>query len=196
MSKGLDITQLLVDHRNGDKSALDALLPIIYDQLKSIANRELKRLWNGDTINSTALVHEAYIKMVKADALNAQNRAHFYALCSLGMRQIIVNYLEQKTAKKRGNEWEQVSLSDASISSESKVDLVLTIDKALKNLSQIDQKLTTLVEMRFFSGMSVSEVAIATDSSERTVMRNWSKAKAILNEIISVSSAPQDQPLH
>jgi len=161
------------------------LILLIYDQLKNIADRELRRVWNGDTINSTALVHEAYIKLVQADGLNAQNRAHFYAICSLGMRQIIVNYLEKKTAKKRGQGWEQVSFSDASVATESKTDLILTVDKALKCLATVDKKLTTLVEMRFFSGMSVAEVAIATDTSERTVMRNWSKAKALLNEIIS-----------
>lgn len=191
MPTDLDITQLLIMHRGGDKSALDKLLPIIYEQLKKIASRELRKLWNGDTINATALVHEAYIRLIDSDAVNAENRAHFYALCSLGMRQIIVKYLERKTAQKRGGGWEKVSLSDADVGSEPRLETILTVDKALTNLSEIDQELTSLVEMRFFAGMSETEIAVAKDCSERTVRRNWSKAKALMNHFIEAStSAP------
>ena len=194
MSTDPDITQLLLNYRNGDKAALDALLPIIYDQLKKIAARERRNLWNCNTMNSTALVHEAYIKLVKSDALNAENRAHFYALCSLGIRQIVVNYLEQKTAQKRGSGWEKVSLSDASISSESNFETILTVDKVLNKLAAVDQKLASLVEMRFFAGMSEHEIALATDCTERTVRRNWSKAKALLNHFITANAEPQLLP--
>ncbi len=185
MPTELDITQLLINHRNGDKAALDALIPVIYQHLKKIADRQRRRLWNGDTLNSTALVHEAYLKLIQKDALNAQNRVHFYALCSLCIRQIIVNYLEQKTAQKRGHQWEKISLSDACVATEYNIDTILAVDKVLKKLSHIDAKLSNLVQMRFFGGMSESEIALATESTERTVRRNWSKAKALLNNMMS-----------
>lgn len=179
-----NITQMLIDYKNGDKAAFDKLFPVIYDQLRVIANRERQKLWNANTINATALVHEAYVKLVRSDQISAENRAHFFALCSLGMRQIIVNYLEQKTAKKRGGDWEQISLSDASVESGQDVDTVLMVDSALDQLNQLDPKLANLVQMRFFAGMTEDEIALATDCTARTVRRNWSKAKVILGKLI------------
>lgn len=180
----IDITQMLLEHKNGSKEAFDKLFPVVYDQLHKIANRERQKLWNANTINATALVHEAYVKLIRSNQLNAENRAHFFALCALGMRQIIVNYLAQKTAQKRGGDWQKISLSDAQIEGRNNLDMILTVDKALNKLKSIDEKLTDLVQMRFFAGMTEEEIALATQCTERTVRRNWTKAKVLLQKII------------
>lgn len=179
------ITQMIEDYRSGSKSALNELFPVIYQQLRRIASREKRRIWDSDTINATALVHEAYIKLVRSSELDVENRAHFFALCAMGMRQIIVNYLEQKQAKKRGGDWQKVTLSDVSIVDHQNLDTVLAVDRALEQLSRLDKKLADLVEMRFYAGMTEAEIALVQNCTERTVRRNWSKAKALLQRIMS-----------
>lgn len=184
MSDGASITQMVNNLKDGGTEAFNALFPLVYEQLKKIAHREKQKLWNADTINATALVHEVYLKLMRSDELNAENRAHFFALCAVAMRQIIINYIEQKVAKKRGGDWQRVSLSDALVADEHDADTLLTIDKSLTILATFAPDLTSLVEMRFFAGMSESEIALVNGCTERTVRRNWSKAKALLNQIL------------
>jgi RNA polymerase sigma factor (TIGR02999 family) len=184
MSDGASITQMVNNLKAGGTEAFNALFPLVYEQLKKIAHREKQKLWNADTINATALVHEVYLKLMRSEELSAENRAHFFALCAVGMRQIIINYIEQKVAKKRGGDWQRVSLSDALVADEHDADTLLTIDKSLTILSTFAPDLTSLVEMRFFAGMSESEIALVNGCTERTVRRNWSKAKALLNQIL------------
>lgn len=170
--------------KTGGTEAFNALFPLVYEQLKKIAQREKQKLWNANTINATALVHEVYLKLMRSEELSAENRAHFFALCAVAMRQIIINYIEQKVAKKRGGDWERISLSDALVESEQDADTLLIIDKSLTVLSTFAPELTSLVEMRFFAGMSETEIALVNGCTERTVRRNWSKAKALLNQIL------------
>jgi RNA polymerase sigma factor (TIGR02999 family) len=184
MSDSASITQMVNNLKAGGADAFNALFPLVYEQLKKIAHREKQKLWNADTINATALVHEVYMKLIRSEELNAESRAHFFALCAVGMRQIIINYIEQKVAKKRGGDWQRVSLSDALVADEHDADTLLTIDKSLTVLSTFAPDLTSLVEMRFFAGMSESEIALVNGCTERTVRRNWSKAKALLHQIL------------
>lgn len=184
MSDSASITQLVNNLKTGGSEAFNALFPVVYEQLKKIAQREKQKLWNANTINATALVHEVYLKLMRSEELSAENRAHFFALCAVAMRQIIINYIEQKVAKKRGGDWERISLSDALIDAEQDADTLLIIDKSLTVLSTFAPELTSLVEMRFFAGMSEAEIALVNGCTERTVRRNWSKAKALLNQIL------------
>lgn len=187
------ITEMVIGLKSGSQESFNALFPLVYDQLKKIAYREKQKFWNADTFSATALVHEVYLKLMKSEAVNAENRAHFFALCSVAMRQIIINHIEQKVAQKRGGAWQKVTLSEELVADELNADTLLTIDKSLKVLSSFAPELTRLVEMRFFAGMSESEIALASGCTERTVRRNWSKAKAMLNQIIQdtdLSSLP------
>lgn len=190
MSDSLAITQMVTNLGTGDKEAFNTLFPIIYDQLKTIAYREKQKFWNADTLNATALVHEVYLKLMRSDAVSVENRAHFFALCAVGIRQIIINHIEQKVAQKRGGAWQKVSLSEDLVAEEHDADTLLTIDRSLKVLSGFAPELTRLVEMRFFAGMSEGEIALASGCTERTVRRNWSKAKAMLNQIIQDTDLP------
>jgi ECF sigma factor. len=121
---------------------------------------------------------------MRSEEVSAENRAHFFALCAVAMRQIIINHIEQKVAQKRGGAWQKVTLSEDFVADEHNLDTLLTIDKSLRVLSGFAPELTRLVEMRFFAGMSEEEIALASGCTERTVRRNWSKAKAMLNQII------------
>lgn len=193
MSADASNTNLLANLNTGSDAALNTLFPLVYDQLKKIAYREKQKYWNADTINATALVHEVYLKLMRSNQVSAENRAHFFALCAVAMRQIIINYVEQKVAQKRGGAWQKVTLSEEFAANEHDADTLLTIDKSLRVLSGFAPELTALVEMRFFAGMSETEIALASGCTERTVRRNWSKAKAMLNQIIQdtdLSSVP------
>lgn len=184
MSDSQAITQMVANLKTGGREAFDALFPIVYDQLKTIAFREKQKFWNANTLNATALVHEVYLKLIRSEGIDAESRAHFFAICAVGVRQIIMNHIEQKVAQKRGGNWQRVTLNDEVIANGHDTDTLLTIDKSLKVLSSFAPELTCLVEMRFFAGMSEGEIALVNGCTERTVRRNWSKAKAMLNQII------------
>lgn len=190
MTASLEITQLLQsysaeeDAQNRDEF-WNNLLPLVYKQLHVIANQEKRRVWNLDTLSATALVNEAYLKLAHNSELSAENRAHFFAVSSMAMRQILINYLEQKQAKKRGGDWLQVSIDELLVSDRQDLDTLLAISQAVDQLNEIDEKLSSLVEMRFFAGMTETEIALALDCTERTVRRNWTKAKALLKQILT-----------
>ncbi len=184
MSTDSTISDLLIGVKAGSDGAFDTLFPLVYDQLKQIARRQKQKFRNADTINATALVHEVYLKLMRSEEVSAENRAHFFALCAVAMRQIIINHIEQKVAQKRGGAWQKVTLNEELLADEYHMDTLLTVDKSLRVLTTFAPELTRLVEMRFFAGMSEAEVALASGCTERTVRRNWSKAKALLNQII------------
>jgi RNA polymerase sigma factor (TIGR02999 family) len=174
------ITQLLVAWNGGDKAALDQLVPIVYDELRRQASRYLRQERPGHTLQTTALIHEAYLRLVDQNSVQWQNRAQFFGMAGQLMRRILVDHARTKHRAKRGGSAVRVSLSDAtSVTTEASLDLI-EIDEALNRLAKIDEQQAKIVELRFFSGLNVEETAAALNISPATVKRDWSVAKAWL----------------
>ena len=186
MSADRDVTQLIKQFRQGDNSSADELFSIVYKELHQIARQQLKKAWSVDTIQATSLVNEAYLKLLNQNQCDANDRAHFFALSATAMRQIIINYAEQKLARKRGGEWVQTTLAGIEAGGDIDLDNVIFVDKALHSLKAIDKTLCQLVELRFFAGMSETEIAAVMKVTERTVRRNWRKAKVLLTRIMQL----------
>ncbi len=175
-----DVTQLLVAFGEGNREVLDELLPLVYDELRRIAARYLEHERRDHTLQPTALVHEAYLKLVNQHSVDWQNRAQFYGLAANMMRRILVNHAEMKKAGKRGSGGEKVSFDEASVSIEELDFDLLALDEALKNLEKLDTEKTRLVEMKFFGGMTTQEIAAATGKSTATIERDWAFARGWL----------------
>jgi RNA polymerase sigma factor (TIGR02999 family) len=174
-----DVTQLLHALRAGDRRALDELLPRVYGELREIARRQLAREHGARTLEATALVHEAYGKLLGGE-VEWQDRAHFLAVAARAMRQVLVDAARERQAAKRGGGWERVSFSGVEPGLEMPVEELLALDAALDRLDALDPRLRQVVELRFFAGMSSAETAGALDVTERTVQRDWIKARAWL----------------
>lgn len=175
-----DITQLLYDQATLNDEANSQLYNAVYDELHSIAHRQLRSSWGVETINTTGLVSEVYIKLANSKLNQAQNRNHFFAIAATAMRQIIINYAEQKNSMKRGKDWKPLSDSNFEPSVQLELDTLILINEALSKLSNIDKGLTQLVELKFFAGLTEEEIAKVYGVSSRTIRRNWTKAKLIL----------------
>lgn len=176
------ITRLLHAHVNGDREARDKLIPLIYDELRLRAHRRLRGERAGHTLNTTALVHEAWLKLEQFDRLNWQNRSHFLAIASQVMRNILVDYAVKRKAEKRGGGLNPVTLGDADAVAEIKLDELLTVHQALEQLAAVDERKARVVECRFFGGLTIKETSEALDISVRTVNREWSVASAWLKK--------------
>src|SRR6266481_6325410 len=175
-----DVTQLLVDWRNGDKQALDRLMPLVYDELRRIASRYMKREREGHTLQTTALVNEAYLRMVGQDDVDWQNRAHFFGVAASVMRHLLVDHARARGRVRRGADPQQVSLDEAAVVSNQKGEELLALDEALTRLASIDSRKVKIVELRYLSGLTAEETAEVLGVSEITVKREWLKAKAWL----------------
>lgn len=174
------VTQLLADHQNGNKDAADKLFQLVYDELRVMAKRELNYRSPGKTINTTGLVHEAYLKMFDRNEAGWNDRVHFFSVTARAMRQILVDYARRVSAEKRGGNAVHTELNASQISgSDTPVD-ILELDDAMKQLAELNPRLSQIVECRFFGGMSIEETAALLDVSSRTVDREWLKAKAFL----------------
>lgn len=180
-----NVTQLLLKWGNGNKEVLDELLPIVYDELRRQAARYLRRERVGHTLQTTALIHEAYIRLVDQRNVRWQNRAHFFGIASQLMRRILVDHARSKKRAKRGGSDIRVSLADAILVTKSKDLDVVALDEALERLAVIDEQQARIVELRFFSGLTVEETAEVLSISPATVKRDWSMAKAWLHREIS-----------
>jgi RNA polymerase sigma factor (TIGR02999 family) len=178
-----ETTRLLVELREGDRSALDRLVPRLYDELHRIAHRELARR-GGGVLRTTGLVHEAYLKLVDGKQVDAEDRAHFLALAATAMRHIVVDQARRLHARKRGGGLRRVPLDDDVASSDEHLEEIIEIDDALKRLEHLDDRLRTVVECRVFAGMTVAETAAAMGTSPRSVDRTWRRAKAWLHREI------------
>lgn len=181
-----DVTRLLEAVRAGDRESLDEVFALIYDELKEIAGRQRRR-WRGNhTLDTTSLVHEAYVRLVGQAELAAENRAHFSALAARAMRHILVDYARQRDARKRGGGLERMPLEaldgpEAGLKiSEDGSGLLLELDAALDRLEQVDERSARVVEQRFFGGLTIEETAAALGISARTVKRDWAVAQAWL----------------
>jgi RNA polymerase sigma factor (TIGR02999 family) len=175
-----DITQLLVDWSQGDRTALDQLMPLVYEELRRLAHQHLRRERPGHTLSTTALVHETYLRLIDQRQVDWQNRAQFFALAAQLMRRILVNYARDHRTQKRGGSEQKLSLDeDLPLSATRGVDLV-ALDDALTSLAARDAQKSRIVELRFFGGLTVEETAAVIGVSPRTVKREWRLAKAWL----------------
>jgi len=181
------VTQLLVDWRNGDQAAFDQLMPLVYDELRKIAKRYMGRERDGHTLQTTALVNEAYLRLIDQQHVTWQNRAHFFAISAQIMRHLLVDHARARQYAKRGGGAVQVSLAeDAASTPEQSIDL-LALDQALTRLAKFDERKSKIVELRFFGGLSAEETAEALGVSEITIKREWLKAKAWLYRELGTS---------
>jgi RNA polymerase sigma-70 factor, ECF subfamily len=175
-----DVTQLLAAWRDGDQQALDRLMPLVYNELRRLAHRYMKRQKDGQTLQTTAVVHEAYLRLAGRDEVNWQNRAHFFAVCAQVMRNLLVDRARARSAEKRGGGTNQVALDESDLMAPGQLDEVLELNEALDKLSQIDPRKSKIIEMRYFGGMSVEETAAVLELSPITIKREWLKARAWL----------------
>ena len=175
-----DVTELLLSWRQGDAAALDRLLPVVYDELRRVARRRLRGESPGHALQSTALVHEVYLRLVDLDRITLKNRTHFFALAATLMRQILVDHARRQHADKRGGRATMVSLDGVSPAALPPSVDVLALDQALGALSVIDDRQCRVVELRFFAGLNIDETAEALGVSPTTVEREWALAKAWL----------------
>ena len=180
-----DITQLLIAARDGDRAIMDQLFPLVYDELRGMAHGRLRRRTPGQTLDTTALVHEAYLKLVDQTRAQWNDRGHFLAVASVAMRHILVDYARRRTARKRGGPERDVTLDDIQPGVMARAEEILALDEALTALAELSERLAKLVELRFFGGLSVAETAQVLDVSERTVKRDWRKARAFLYRTLS-----------
>jgi len=181
------VTQLLLSWRQGDAAALDRLIPLVYDELRRVARRRLRRESPGHGLQATALVHEVYLRLVDVDRVALTNRAHFFGVAASLMRQILIDYARRQRADKRGGGVTALSLDEVSPAAwTSSVD-VLALDEALEALSALDARQCRVVELRFFAGLKIDEAATALGISPATVEREWALAKAWLFRRLSPS---------
>jgi len=185
MSPPDELSQLLVAWSEGDRAALDQLFPIVYGELRKIAHRQLQHERTAHTLSTTALVHEAYLKLARLDHLKWQNRAQFFAIAARAMRRILVDYALARRAIKRGGAEVPLSLDDVVVMVESRADELVALDQALLRLEEIDPRSTRVVECRVFAGMTTEETAEALGIAPATVKRDWALARAWLNRELS-----------
>lgn len=177
-----EITRLLQAHHEGDRAAFDALVPLVYERLRRIARGQIRRGGGGRTLDTSALVHEAYVQLVEETGVEWQNRSHFYAICARAMRRILVDYSRRRRARKRGGGVPDLALDPETLSVEEQAELVLAVDRALDGLAAFDERLGRVVECKFFAGMTEEETALALDLSVRTVQRDWQRSRAWLRK--------------
>ncbi len=188
-----EITQLLVAWSNGDEQALTSLMPMVYEELRRLASRHLGRERAGHTLQTTALVHEAYLRLIDQKEVQWQNRAHFFAIAAQMMRRILVDYARARRFDKRGGGARQVSLDEALMVSDERAADVVALDEALRSLAEFDERKSKMVELRFFGGLSIEETAEVLGVSPGTVMRDWTLAKAWLQREISKGGRNADR---
>ena len=181
MSSPPDITALLIDWSNGDKAALDRLFPLVERELHRLAHSYMRKENPDHTLQTSALVNEAYLKLVDQRNTRWQNRAHFFAIAAQIMRRILINYARDRNRLKRGGNAIEVSLSDVAVVSAEKSEELIALDEALQKLKAVDERKEQVVELRYFGGLSVAETAEILGVSSITINRDWKLAKAWLS---------------
>jgi len=184
MDGDADITTQLLAWRAGEASARENLFPLVYDELRRIAHRQMAGERAGHTLDTTALVHEAYLKLVDQTRADWTDRTHFYAVAANAMRRILVDYARRYRTDKRGGAPVRVSLTDGMLVAEQRADTLLAVDDALTELARIDERLSRVVECRFFAGLTEQETAEVLGVTARTVRRDWTKAKGWLHRTL------------
>ena len=187
-----NVTELLLAWSNGDPSALEQLVPIVYQELRRLARHYMRQERPGHTLEATALVNEAYLRLIDLNRMQWQDRAHFFSVAAQTMRRILVEFARRRHRHKRGGQDQQVALDEAAqVSQDPKTDLV-ALNEALCALAAVDARMSQVVELRFFGGLSIEETAEVLRVSPETVMRDWRTAKVwLLRELSRSKSAPK-----
>lgn len=180
-----DTADLLAAARGGDRAAYDQVFARVYHELRRVASRQAARFGRNSTLSTTALVHEAYLRLAGDRVVPVNDRVHFFALAARAMRQILINHARHGGRKKRGGDYVRVDLEPAALDAlaappQARADDLLALDRALERLDKIDSGLAQLVEWRFFAGLTLEEIAALTGVSERTLKRDWQIARALL----------------
>lgn len=182
-----NFTQLLIAFSKGDKNALNRLIPEIYDALHKMASRCMQHQYSRNTMNTTGLVHEAYLKLVDQQSVDWHSRAHFFNVAGQVMRQILVDHARKRQAVKRGGDIIKLSIDKVAVVAEERSDEWLAVDEALKKLSTIDQRQSKIVELRYFVGLTIDETSRLMSISPATVKREWIMARAWLIRELKLS---------
>ena len=175
-----DITHLLSDWSNGNQAALEQLLPLVYDELHRLAAKYMSRERAGHTLQTTALVNEAYLRLADQKSARWKDRAHFFAVASKVMRQILIDHARTHARAKRGGGGTRISLDEVAVISKERAADLLELDEALRKLAEMDQRKSEVVELRFFGGLTIEEAAEVLKVTPKTVTRDWSMARAWL----------------
>ena len=183
-----EVTGLLRAWSDGDESARERLMPLVYDELRRLAHQHMRREKPGHMLQTTALVHEAYLRLIDQSQVHFENRAHFFAIAARLMRQILVDDARRRKSAKRGGGMVPQALDDASNLAQEEAANVLALDEALTLLAMKDRRQSEIVELRFFGGLSIEETAEVLNVSPGTVMRDWTFARAWLNDEMSARS--------
>jgi RNA polymerase sigma-70 factor, ECF subfamily len=181
MSNQENITHLLIELSNGKRSTLDALLPLVYDEMKRMAAGYLRRERADHTLQPTALVHEAYLRLVDQTRVNWQNRAHFFGVAAQIMRRLLVDHARKHNAEKRGQDFQKLSLDENIDRAVERSSELIALDDALKALAEFDEQKARMVELRYFGGLSIEETADVMGVTPTTIKRHWRFAKAWLH---------------
>jgi len=179
-----NITELIIAWGNGDKAAVDQLIPVIYDELHRLAARYMRHEKTGHTLQTTALVNEAYCKLVDQKNVQWQNRAHFFGIAAQAMRRILVDHARGRLRMKRGGAAQKISLDESAFIPQPEVEQLISLDDALSRLAEFDPQKSRIVEMKFFGGLSMEEISEVEKVSKSTIEREWRKAKAWLHHAI------------
>lgn len=190
-----EVTQLLADWGKGDRSALDKLFPLVQSELRRIAQRQMSQERPGHTLQATALVNEAYLKLAGQQGFDWQNRAHFFAVCAQVMRHILIDHARAHARDKRGGGAIQVSLNEALVVAEDQAAHFIALDEALRVLEHLDPQKGKIVELRYFGGLSIEEAAEVMNVSPRTVRREWQRARAWLYRMMTEGIEDETRPL-
>lgn len=182
---GSEVTSVLLELSQGDREAMDRLLPLVYDELRALAAGQLRRERTDHTLTPTALVHEAYLKLVQLENIDWKGRAHFFGACAQSMRRILISYARMKKADKRGAGSEHVPIQNVVLAAQARPADIVALDDALTRLERLSERQARIVECRFFAGMSVEETGEALGVSPATVKRDWTTARAFLNRELS-----------
>jgi RNA polymerase sigma factor (TIGR02999 family) len=178
------VTQLLINMRNGDKAALDQLMPLVYEELRQVARRFMGKERRDHTLQTSALINEVYLRLVDQTSANWQNRAHFFAVAAQVMRHILIDHARNQKYQKRGGGAQKVPLDDAVVFSKERVEELVELDDALTSLWALDPRKSQIVELRFFGGLSIEETAEVMGMSPTTVQREWRATKSWLRRFI------------
>lgn len=181
VEKREDITVLLHELSEGNRGVVDALMPLVYDELHAMAERQMRGERANHTLNSTALVHEAYMKLVDQTRVTWQNRAHFFAIAAQSMRRILINYAQARRAQKRGGGQILATFDEEQVVRETRAEELIALDEALERLKELNERQCKVVEFRFFAGLTQEEIAEVLDVSVPTVRRDWRLARAWLS---------------
>ena len=180
-----EVTELLIKWSKGDKAALDELMPVIHSELRRLARRYMARERPGHTLQTTALINEAYVRLVDQQGVEWQDRAHFFAVAAQIMRHILVDHARKYQSEKRGAGLQKIALDDVAVANQERASELIALDEALDALAALDPRQSQIVELRFFGGLTVEETAEVMKLAPITVMREWRLAKAWLRDAIA-----------